>query len=80
MIFIFSPVAGLPYRSADPPPVRRENNLYLVELGAGRAGNPQFSGGFGKFDLDQLSTSLIAAIHPFPVFDHFTPYPFRAKL
>jgi hypothetical protein len=39
-------------------------------VGAEGAGEPQFPGGFGKFDLDPLSASLIAAIHPFPILNH----------
>lgn len=73
------PVPGRAVSVRSPSPVKRQNDLDLVELPAGRAGDSQPSRGFGKLDLDRLSTNLIAAIHPLAVSGHLTLHPFRAK-
>ena len=56
-----------------------EDNLNLVELPAGRTGDPQFASGFGKFNLNGLSTRFIAAIDPLLKSLHINPHPFLAK-
>ena len=61
------------------PAIGGEDNLNLVELPAGRAGDPQFAGGLGKFNFNGLSTRFIAAIDPLLKSLHINPHPFHAK-
>jgi hypothetical protein len=61
------------------PAIGRKDDFNLVELPAGRTGDPQFAGGFGKFNLNGLSTRFIAAINPLLKSLHINPHPFHAK-
>jgi len=56
-----------------------KDNLNLIELPAGRAGDAQLTSGFSKFNLDGLSAGFIAARNHFFESLHINPHPFHAK-
>ena len=62
-----------------PSAIGRKDNLDLIELPARGAGNAQLTGGFGKFNLDGLSTGFVATFYLFLVSLHLNPHLFHAR-
>ena len=60
-------------------PIRREDNLYLVELTTSGASDPQLSRGYRKFDFDRLTTGKIATGYSFLESVHLIPRLFPAR-